>query len=238
MIVSGGMRPPVPITVGAGRGFPVDSTETDGEVSSVVVRLPVEAPPGRNSWTRAFTVTASPTLTAGAEVLKTKMPSEVASSASGFGSCIQNPFVVLATTTPGTLDTTCPDLGEMCAAPWMSWIGVGGAGAAGVNVHVVSAIGWSGGSFVSWSDTWAAKTVTVQVSPAEKSVPGSSVNVVGPPLVVALCDPLVPHEIESQAAPSVTGSLNVTEMFAAVATSVAPALGVVELIRGAASAPA
>ena len=31
MIVSGGMRPPVPITVGAGSGFPVESTETDGE---------------------------------------------------------------------------------------------------------------------------------------------------------------------------------------------------------------
>ena len=53
MIVSGGTRPPVPITVGAGSGLPVESTETDGEASSVVVRLPVVAPPGRNSCTRA-----------------------------------------------------------------------------------------------------------------------------------------------------------------------------------------
>jgi hypothetical protein len=135
MIVVGGTRPPVPITVAAGSEFPVERTDTDGEDSSVVDRLPVDAPPGRNSDTRALTLTESPTLTVGAVEVKTKMPSEVASSASGFGSCIQKPFVVFAVTIPGTLDTSCPDFGEMWAAPWISWMKVGVAGAAVVNVH-------------------------------------------------------------------------------------------------------
>ena len=41
------------------------------------------APPGRNSCTRPVTWTASPTATVGADEVKTKMPSEVASFASG-----------------------------------------------------------------------------------------------------------------------------------------------------------
>ena len=124
MTVSGGMRPPVPITVGAGSGLPVERTVTDGEASSVVVRFPFDTPPGRNSCTRPVTRTASPTLAVGADEVKTKMPSEVAGSASGFGSCIQKPFEPCAVTMPGTF-TSWPSNGEMCAAPWMSWIGVG-----------------------------------------------------------------------------------------------------------------
>jgi hypothetical protein len=53
--VFGGIRPPVPTTVGAGSGLPVDTTVTAGEASSVVVRFPVVEPPGLNSCTRAFT---------------------------------------------------------------------------------------------------------------------------------------------------------------------------------------
>ena len=86
--VLGGIRPPVPTTVVAGSAFPCESTVTDGKASSVVVRLAVDAPPGRNSWTRPFTLTASPTLTDGADDVKTKIPSEVAGSASGLGSCM------------------------------------------------------------------------------------------------------------------------------------------------------
>src|SRR5919204_4288498 len=93
----------------------------------------------------------------------------------------------------------------------------------------------SGGSFVSWSVTFAAKTVTVQVSPWTKSVPGWGVNVVGPPLTVALWPPLVPHEIEYQLPVTSTGSLNVIEMFALTATSVAPFAGVVLATDGAVS---
>jgi len=59
---------------------------TVGEVSSVVVRFPLEAPPGRNSWTRPVTLTESPTPAVGADEVKTKIASEVASSASGAGS--------------------------------------------------------------------------------------------------------------------------------------------------------
>src|SRR5919202_2763050 len=93
----------------------------------------------------------------------------------------------------------------------------------------------SGGSFVSWSLTLAAKTVTVQVSLAAKSEDGSSVKVVGPPLTVALCEPLVPQEIEYQEPLTFTGSLKVIETFAFTATSAAPFAGVVLETDGATS---
>ena len=53
----------------------------DGGISIVVV-----LPPGRNSDTLPVTTTESPTLTVGALEVKTKSPSDVASSASGDGS--------------------------------------------------------------------------------------------------------------------------------------------------------
>src|SRR6266545_678215 len=56
----------------------------------------------------------------------------------------------------------------------------------------------SGGSSRSTSETWLAYTVTVHVSLKAKSASGSSVYDCGPPLWVAVCDPLVPHEIEYQ----------------------------------------
>src|SRR5205823_2788207 len=93
----------------------------------------------------------------------------------------------------------------------------------------------SGGSFASWSDTFAAKTVTVQVSAVEKSVAGSSVNVTGPPETAAVWPSLVPQEIEYQPPLTFTASLNVIEMFAFVATSVAPFDGVVLATDGAVS---
>jgi hypothetical protein len=87
--VAGGTRPPLPITVVAGSGLPLDTTVIVGETSSVVVKFVLDEPPARNSWTVPFTRTESPTLTAlGADDVKTKMPSEVASFASGFGSCM------------------------------------------------------------------------------------------------------------------------------------------------------
>src|SRR6266545_3866310 len=95
----------------------------------------------------------------------------------------------------------------------------------------------SGGSFVSTSWTALPVTVTVQLSPAEKSVAGSRVNVVGPPETVALCAPLVAQAIENAPASTVTGSLNVTLTFEAATTPVAPPAGVVELTVGAASPP-
>ena len=72
--------------------MPPDTTVTVGLVISVTDWLPVDVPPGTNSETVPVTVTESPTATFGAELVKTKTPSLVAGSASGFGSWIQNPL--------------------------------------------------------------------------------------------------------------------------------------------------
>ena len=58
----------------------------DGTVISVVVRFADAAPPGRNSLTVPLTLTASPACTVGAEEVKTKIASDVASSLSATGS--------------------------------------------------------------------------------------------------------------------------------------------------------
>src|SRR5262245_50153137 len=78
-------------------------------------------------------------------------------------------------------------------------------------------------------------TVTVQVSPNVNDVSGFSVNVVGPPLTVAVWPPLVPHEIVNHDPVTFTGSLKVIETFVSAATSVAPSPGVVEETSGAAA---
>lgn len=77
--------------------------------------------------TLAETRTESPTLTCGVEEpVKTRTPSLVAGSLSGFVSWIQKPREVPATrtavTTPGTLVTLLPAYGESRVAPWMSWM--------------------------------------------------------------------------------------------------------------------
>jgi hypothetical protein len=78
------------MTIAAGSGLPCESTVTFAfeVVISVVVRLvsPPE-PPGRNSTTLPRTLTASPTTTLGALLVKTKSASDVRSSASELGSC-------------------------------------------------------------------------------------------------------------------------------------------------------
>src|SRR5919201_3346829 len=85
----------------------------------------------------------------------------------------------------------------------------------------------SGGSVASWSVTFAAKTVTVHVSEPVKSVSGSSVNVVGPPLAVAVWPSLELHEIENQLPVTFTGSLKVIVMLLFRATSPALFAGLV-----------
>ena len=122
--VAGGTRPPIPTTVGAGRGLPEESTVTEGPVSSVVVRLALSLPPGRNSATRPPTTTASPTATVGATEVNTNSASEVAWSASGRGSWRKKPLAARAVTTPVTPETSWPFLGERWPAPWRSWIAV------------------------------------------------------------------------------------------------------------------
>ena len=66
---------------------------------------------------------------------------------------------------------------------------------------------WSGGSSVSWSVTFAARIVTVHSSFGAKLVAGSSVNVTGPPLAVAVCAPLEAQLIANQLPVTLTGSL-------------------------------
>ncbi len=117
--VLGGTRPPVPMTVAAGT-LRVPSTETDGEVISVVVRFVVLDPPGRYSDTVPPTAISWPTVTVGALEVYTSTPSEVALFASGQGSWNQKPVLITVVTTPRTLDTDWPLRGEMCALPWMS----------------------------------------------------------------------------------------------------------------------
>jgi hypothetical protein len=72
----------------------------------------------------------------------------------------------LAVTIPGTFSGVWPTYGDVWVAPWISWMKVsGGGGVVVVKLKTWSAVIVSGGSFVSWSDTCPATTVTVQVSP-------------------------------------------------------------------------
>ena len=82
------------------------------------------------------------------------------------------------------------------------------------------------------STTCAATIVTVHVSPNAKSVVGSSVHDVGPPVTMAACVLLVPHVMSYHAPFALTGSLKFTTTFAAIATPVAPLIGVVDATVG------
>src|SRR5919109_783067 len=116
----------------------------------------------------------------------------------------------------------------------MSWIGT--VGATVVKLHESSLAMLSGGSLVSWSVTFPANMVAVPVSLGAKSLSGSGVKVLGPPLVVAVCEPLTKQEIENQLPVTLTGSLNVTLTFASSATSLAPLAGERLATEGAVSA--
>src|SRR4051812_3711181 len=93
----------------------------------------------------------------------------------------------------------------------------------------------SGGSLVSWSATRAATTVTMQDSPGTKSLSGSRVNAVGPPLTMAVWLPLVGHEMVNQLPVTFTASLNVMAIFEVGATPAALLVGVVLEMEGAVS---
>jgi hypothetical protein len=134
---------------------------------------------------------------------------------------------------PTTPETGWPASGDVCEAPWISWMRTGGV--AVVKLHDGLPATLSGGSSVSWSETWPPNTVTVHVSAVAKSASGFSVNVVGPPLTVAVCAPLEPHEIEYHVPLTFTGSLNVIETLLLTSTPVAPEAGFVLATVGAAS---
>ena len=86
----------------------------------------------------------------------------------------------------------------------------------------------------SWSVTFAAKIVAVQLSSVAKSVEGSSVNVVGPPATLAVRGPLAQVMSYHPTAAS-TGSVNVMVMFDETPTPLAPFVGVVDATAGATS---
>src|SRR5438874_4290752 len=106
-----------------------------------------------------------------------------------------------------------------------------------VKLQLWSAAIVSGGSTASWSVTWLAMTVTVQLSLFAKSASGFSVKAVGPPLALAVCAPLVAQEIVYQLPATSTGSPKVTVTSALTATLVAPPAGDVLETAGAASGP-
>jgi hypothetical protein len=88
---------------------------------------------------------------------------------------------------------------------------------------------------LSWSVTWAATIVTVQVSLPTRSVSGLSVQVVGPPETVAVCAPEVVQEMVNHVPVTSTGSLKVTVMSEVGFTPSALSAGVVAVTVGAAS---
>src|SRR5690606_36927307 len=61
------------------------------------------------------------TLTVGAVLVNTRMPSEVLGSLSGFGSCMKKPLFSSLVTTPRVV-TLCPTRGLMCPLSWMVWM--------------------------------------------------------------------------------------------------------------------
>ncbi len=95
----------------------------------------------------------------------------------------------------------------------------------------------SGGSAASVSETWAATTVTVQVSLVAKSTPGFNVREEPLPLTTAVWAPLLPQEIVNQVPVTFTDSLKLIVMSSSVATPVALFAGVVLETLGATSSP-
>src|SRR5919112_200196 len=91
----------------------------------------------------------------------------------------------------------------------------------------------SGGSKVSASVIWLAKTVTVQVVPAGRSAVGSSVKLAaGEALSVKVWGEPAGHCTEKEPVVALTGSLKLTVMFVFCATPVAPLTGEVDATVG------
>src|SRR5436189_5848579 len=85
------------------------------------------------------------------------------------------------------------------------------------------------------SATCAATIVTAHVSPFANEESGVSVNVLDPPLTVAVWPPLVEQEIVTHVPVTVTACENVTVTLVAGSTDVAPFAGVVEATDGVAA---
>src|SRR5690242_14622254 len=122
-----------------------------------------------------------------------------------------------------------------CVAPFVGMVLMTEGGLSSVNEKTKLAAMLSGGSFVSWSVTCAAKIVVVHVSPAAKSEFGLIVKVVGPPVTTVsatLRVPLVVQTIWNQLPVTFTGSLKVSDRFVLADWFVAPLVGVVAVTDG------
>lgn len=99
--------------IAAGRGLPVEVTETVGLVTSVKGGLPGLAP-GMNSETFPMTVTSLPIAAAGSALdVKTRIPSDVfgSASASASGVWMKKPLLLTPVTMP-LMVTACPLKGD------------------------------------------------------------------------------------------------------------------------------
>ena len=105
------------------------------------------------------------------------------------------------------------------------------AGSATVKVALKSAA-MVAGAMPSWSLTPAAVTAIVHCSPAVRSVAGSRVNDVGPPVTAPGCAPLVAQVRPMAPSATVTGSVKLTVTFVLAATPLAPLAGVVDCTAG------
>jgi len=121
MTRSGIARPFGPIRSAAGSAFERDSVRSSGFAIPVVV----SAPENPASTTSPETDTRSPTATSSViSFVETKIPSEVASSRSGFGSCIQKPGALPVASTavpmPSTASACFPSNGDRFPPTWVS----------------------------------------------------------------------------------------------------------------------
>src|SRR5262245_23375531 len=108
-------------------------------------------------------------------------------------------------------------LDALLVAPFVGLVDVTDGAASIVKSNEMSGPGWSGGSFVSLSETLADVTVKVHSSPAEKSVSGLTVHVMLSLVLSALvCEPELAHEMETVV--MVTASVHVMLMFVLAAT--------------------
>src|SRR5215218_7855523 len=159
-VCGGAVRSTPSSTASGDEGASPETGVTVGFEISVVVRLSFAA---RNSSTSPATLTAVPTTTLGALLVKTNRPSLVAGSSSGVVLWIQKPLLLFAVTTPCTASTDFPARGDRCERPWICGM-------------VARTTGFGGG--VAHGAEPSAAVVGLG-GPAEKSA-ASSVSVKGP----------------------------------------------------------
>ncbi len=142
LIVAAGSRSAGVRVIGAGSGLPVETTTTVAKPAISVTGGLRGSLDGMKSCTVPRTRTRLPTAAAAGGVLlvKTKIPSEVLTSASlsNSGAWMKKPLPFTAVTTPSTC-TTLSAHGEKTPAPWTSWMATCGTGAVTVNEIVVLA---------------------------------------------------------------------------------------------------